>query len=320
MSKKGWLAAASVTAGALAAAAAAENKRRRRDDEKYPCPGTMVRVDGKKMHIRICGEGDRTIVFLPGLGTACPSLDFYPLASRLTSFRCAIPEPFGYGWSDPTRKPRTVENIVAELREGLAAAGVLPPYLLLGHSVAGLYLRWWACRYPDEISGIIGDDPSVPEQAKEKEMMEMLPDHGLAGLKLNACAALSPLGAARISALLSPEPAYLSGGDISQLGAAKYCYIRTWNGPVVRSEYRNFARNARLADEALPACPVLVFVATGAQSCTQLKFASGFSWVEAHERIAAQAGRGRCVELPGSHYLHWQFADRMAREITDFFR
>lgn len=304
----------------LAGIAAAEQVLRYRDDKEYPAPGCLVNVDDKRMHIRICGEADKTLVFLPGLGTAVPSVDFMPLVQRLDqNFRCVIPEPFGYGWSDSTSEPRTVENIVSELRRGLREAGVQPPYILLGHSASGLYMRWWACQYPEEIEGLIGDDPSLPEQVHEPELSITGPSHGLGALGLKALPYLAPLGLGRARTHFSMKLPYLTGGDPRQLGAVQARAARCWNGKPILSEREHFRANAEAAGRDFPACPILVFVANGPLSGGQMKFKSGFSWVAQHEKMAEQAMRGKCVTLPGGHFLHRQYAAEMAGEIISFF-
>ena len=208
-----------IAAAILAALWLLERALRAHTKKKFKPAGQFVDVNGRKMHVRVYGEGARTIVFLPGLGTASPDADFLPLTRRLTEYRCVVPEPLGYGFSDDTDTPRTVEHIVDEVRAGLSAAGIRPPYLLLGHSVAGLYIRWWACRYPGEIAGLIGDDPSLPEQVDVPEISSHLPDHGVMLALFKFGGALNRLfGLGRLRTRLFPAEAfYMTGGDMSLL-------------------------------------------------------------------------------------------------------
>lgn len=296
-----------------------EKHRLKRDAEKFPCSGQRVDVNGRRMHVCASGEGERTLVLLPGLGTYADWIDFLPLTRRLPDFRCVVPEPFGYGWSDDTPEPRTVKNIVDEVRAGLRAAGFEPPYVLLGHSIAGLYVRWWACEYPDEVAGIIGDDPSLPEQANEPEAMKELPDHGVLLALLKLACALRPLGLGRLCTRLSPAyTVYMTGGDLAQLPAAQALAAAKWLNRDVLGEYVHFRENAAVADMRFPSCPMLMFVANGPASCESLEFKSGFSWVKAHQQTAERAG-GKCYVLPDGHYLHWMFPDEMTRHIREEF-
>ena len=57
--------------------------------------------------------------------------------------------------SDAVPMPRTADAIVAELHELLAAAHVAGPYVLVAHSLGGLFARLYASTYPDEVAGMV---------------------------------------------------------------------------------------------------------------------------------------------------------------------
>ncbi|MCL2170669.1 MAG: alpha/beta hydrolase [Defluviitaleaceae bacterium] len=108
------------------------------------------------MHIRQMGTGANTIVLLPGLGTPLPSVEFAPLMRELSKkHTVCVVEIFGYGHSDSTDSPRTNENHVDEIREGLKMAGLQPPYVLMPFSCTGIYSEYYAAKYPSEIAGLI---------------------------------------------------------------------------------------------------------------------------------------------------------------------
>ena len=118
--------------------------------------GQMVKVDGKKMHVYSMGSGEKTIVLLPGFGVALPSADFGPLMRELSKeYTVVCVEYFGTGFSDPTDSPRTNENLTGEIRNALSQAGFKPPYILMPHSVSGVYSEYFAANYPDEVSAIV---------------------------------------------------------------------------------------------------------------------------------------------------------------------
>lgn len=94
--------------------------------------GQYVTVNKHQMSLKILGNGDHTIVLLPGLGTTAPILDFMPLAEDLAKEnRVVIVEPFGYGWSDITSDERTLENEVDEIRTALHSAELNGPFIIL---------------------------------------------------------------------------------------------------------------------------------------------------------------------------------------------
>jgi pimeloyl-ACP methyl ester carboxylesterase len=67
-------------------------------------------------------------------------------------------EYFGIGFSSETSKPRTVENYVKEIRTALTKAGFTPPFILMPHSISGVYSEYYAAEYPEEVEAIIALD------------------------------------------------------------------------------------------------------------------------------------------------------------------
>lgn len=118
--------------------------------------GQMVEVNGSKMHVYSIGNGTETIVLLPGLGVALPSADFGPLMRELSEHYTVVAvEYLGIGFSEETTAPRTNENYINELRAALDKGGYKPPYILMPHSISGVYSEYYAAKYPEEISSII---------------------------------------------------------------------------------------------------------------------------------------------------------------------
>lgn len=65
-------------------------------------------------------------------------------------------------WSDLAETDRTVENIVREMRAALSKADIQGPYILMPHSVSGIYSMYYADQYPEEVKAVIGIDPTLP--------------------------------------------------------------------------------------------------------------------------------------------------------------
>jgi pimeloyl-ACP methyl ester carboxylesterase len=281
----------------------------------------MVTVKGRKMHILELGGTGPTVVMLPGLGTAAPAVDFSSIADLIAAggVRCVIPEPFGYGWSDDTDEPRTVANIVDELREGLALAGFSGSYYLFVHSISGIYMRFWADRFPDGLLGIIGDDISLPEQFRQPELAFSQPDHGIFRVIYSIRRAANGAGIGRLWGLCSPTLRSAAGGDAYKLRILQALSVRNQNSNAVRDETRRMAENAaKVENLALPRCPLLLFTSGGSRSCASIRCKSGFSWIEAHQALADAVPGSVCSVLPGPHYLHWKFAYVMAEQALIF--
>lgn len=130
--------------------------------------GELIDVNGKNMHVYSMGNGEKTIVLLPGFGGPLPSADFEPLMRELSKeYTVVCIEYFGIGFSDEIDTPRTNENYTQEIRTSLSKAGFLPPYVLMPHSGSGIYSEYYASLYPEEVSAIIMLDTTSSAEVGE---------------------------------------------------------------------------------------------------------------------------------------------------------
>ncbi|MBO2533307.1 MAG: hypothetical protein CW342_10555 [Thermoactinomycetaceae bacterium] len=65
-----------------------------------------------------------------------------------------------------TNREQTVENIVQEIRHALKEADIQGPYILMPHSISGVYSMYYANTYPDEVKAVMGIDPILPQALK----------------------------------------------------------------------------------------------------------------------------------------------------------
>jgi pimeloyl-ACP methyl ester carboxylesterase len=131
--------------------------------EQYPPPGQMVEVGGYRLHINCQGEGSLTVVIEAAGGDS--SLSWDQVQQEVAKFtRVCTYDRAGLGWSERSPKSRTAQTVVQELHSLLTNAGIEGPYVLVGHSIGGLYVRLYAHRYPDEVVGMVLVDASHEEQ------------------------------------------------------------------------------------------------------------------------------------------------------------
>lgn len=120
---------------------------------------TRVTVDGRSMRMLVTGSGASTVVLENGLGG---SLELWgkvqPEVSRFA--RTVSYDRAGAGLSDSGPLPRDGRRISTELRRALQAAAIAPPYVLVGASLGGPYVRIYAGLYPDDVAGIVLVDPT----------------------------------------------------------------------------------------------------------------------------------------------------------------
>jgi pimeloyl-ACP methyl ester carboxylesterase len=138
-----------------------------------PPLGRRYEVGGRRLWLHRSGAGSPSVVFLPGAGAV--GLDYWNLHRRAAELTTSVLyDRAGTGWSDRVELPRTSAEVTDELRDLLRSAGVPAPYLLVGHSLGGLYARHYATRFPDQVGGLVLMDPDhedyhahMPRQLRE---------------------------------------------------------------------------------------------------------------------------------------------------------
>ena len=101
-------------------------------------------------------NGKHTIVGMSGQGVNTYSLGIKAVTDQFSyDNRIAIVDRAGYGLSDSTNIPQTLDQVVNDYRTALKKAGCNGPYILLPHSMGGLYATYWQSLYPEEIEAML---------------------------------------------------------------------------------------------------------------------------------------------------------------------
>ena len=102
-------------------------------------------------------------------GIECGAASLANLAEAIQGFACTvIYDRAGSGQSDPAPTPRTAQDMANDLAALLAEAQIPAPYLLVGHSYAGLPLRLFATQHRSQVAGMVLLDASHPDQARRQ--------------------------------------------------------------------------------------------------------------------------------------------------------
>lgn len=132
----------------------------------FPPPGKMVDVGGRRVQLSCQGTGVPTVVFEAGLSID-GSLGWSPVQGRIAAHTraCAYSRP-GLMWSDPSDAPPGGSRVAIELHSTLVNAGEHGPFVLVGHSLGGLYVMSFTRYFGSEVVGLVLVDPSHPEQVE----------------------------------------------------------------------------------------------------------------------------------------------------------
>ncbi|MEV6227544.1 alpha/beta fold hydrolase [Saccharopolyspora shandongensis] len=121
--------------------------------------GSRYEVSDGAMLLHRSGTGGPPVVFLAGGGMS--GLYYWNVHNLVAEFTTSvIYDRLGTGWSDVVDLPRSGTQVTDDLHELLRAAAVPGPYVLVGHSLGGLYARLYAKRFPGDVAGAVLLDPT----------------------------------------------------------------------------------------------------------------------------------------------------------------
>lgn len=122
--------------------------------QRYPPPGRLIDVGGRKLHLHCTGSGSPTIVLMAGGGAF--SIDWALVQPRVAGItRVCSYDRAGLAWSDPGPADETVEQTIADLRALLRAGGEKGPYVLVGASVGGIFIRAYQRTFPEDVAALV---------------------------------------------------------------------------------------------------------------------------------------------------------------------
>lgn len=143
--------------------------RERRQFVAHP-PAERIDIGGRKLHYWLEGKQHDAPTVILEAGAGSNSLDWSVAQPKISEYaRTLAYDRAGLGWSDPADDGRKPENIVSDLKALLNALGEKPPYVLVGHSFGGLYVRKYAETYPDEVAALVLVDSSHPQMLKDED-------------------------------------------------------------------------------------------------------------------------------------------------------
>ena len=126
---------------------------------------TTSSLDGRNVEHIVAGHGAPAVVFENGLGGRLQWwAKVIPVVAQETTVFAY--NRAGTGTSTEASGPRDGNAITEELRRNLREKGIPPPYVLVGHSLGGLYMQLYARRYPEDVAGLVLVDSTHPEQLK----------------------------------------------------------------------------------------------------------------------------------------------------------
>ncbi len=295
----------------------------RRDAQQYPPPGQLVDVGGFRLHLYCTGSGSPTVVLEAGLGDGSFIWGRVQPAIAQHTRVCSYDRP-GLGWSDFVSQPFRRQAIAENLHRLLVQASIPGPYILVGHSIGGIYIRAFTQKYPKEVAGLVFVDSSHENQTSRLEMRGMSASR-LLDVMLSVCDLLAPTGLFRLvgvsNALIEGTglPTDLQAAAIATLNRNDYC--RT-----VANEMRTSDKdtNLRLGPPSLGDIPLIVLVAGGYPEVNQQGRSPDSErmgwreWLTIQDELSALSTQGKLLIVENSsHYIHLDRPEAVIEAILE---
>lgn len=128
------------------------------------CQERIVSVGSRQYNVFTKGIEKRSarepvLVFESGMGVGLKNWD--KIIDQIAQFAPVFAyDRAGIGKSEKAYQLPTPQLVSEHLHSILKSLNIHPPYILVGHSLGGLYARGFAGHYPDEVSGLVFIDPA----------------------------------------------------------------------------------------------------------------------------------------------------------------
>jgi pimeloyl-ACP methyl ester carboxylesterase len=120
--------------------------------------GQLVDVGGRRLYLQCEGSGSPVVILQAGLGGSSTSWERIQPAIAATTTVCSY-DRAGHDRSDDAPALQDANAIARDLHDLLTKAGIAGPYVLVGHSSGGPYVRVFTAAYPDDVVGMVLLDP-----------------------------------------------------------------------------------------------------------------------------------------------------------------
>lgn len=138
--------------------------------------GELVDVGGRRLRVVCEGPKEARPTIWLEHGAFGAATDWVAVQRKLAAkgLRSCAYDRAGLGYSDPGPKPRDGDAALADLERLMAAVGDSGPYVLVGHSMAGLHVRRFATAHPEKTVGVVLVDATTPEAIDDPRTRKFL--------------------------------------------------------------------------------------------------------------------------------------------------
>jgi pimeloyl-ACP methyl ester carboxylesterase len=271
----------------------------RRDAARFPPPGRLVDVGGRRLHLLRIGDGRPTVIFEASMLSNSVSFTEARAAIARRTRICSY-DRMGTGWSDAGPATISIGALADDLDRLLDRAVASPPYIVEAASIGGVVAELYARRHPERVAGLVFVD------AGHSAVLEAIASRVTATVTAEAC--LLPL-AARLGLLRAIDPLGLRrapAGDDAMWRIYRVEPMTTFCG-IVRSRATTL-QEFREAPPLRADVPLTVLTAESTEGLIPFGFtdqANGLArdWRGLQQQLSRRSSRGTWRMVAGSDHL-----------------
>lgn len=148
---------------ALGVAVWLEARRTQYLTRHYGPPGELVDIGSHRLHLYCEGAGSPPVLLDAGSGLAYTNWSaVQPALGRVTRV-CSF-DRSGLGWSELGPRDPSANQATEELALLLEASGISGPWVVVGHSLGGLYAQQLLNLHPELVAALVLVDPATEDQ------------------------------------------------------------------------------------------------------------------------------------------------------------
>jgi pimeloyl-ACP methyl ester carboxylesterase len=303
----------------LTAGAVYQWRSERRDAGRFPPPGVLVDVDGRRLHVVCIGAARPdvpTVIFEPsGFGDALSfkvAREAIAARTRVCSYDRA-----GTGWSDPGPPAMPTDVLVRDFERLLLRMAIPPPYIVVSSSIGGLTTELFARRHREQVAGLIFLDAANSDTAGRLAWLAS---------KTNITLACSARWVARFGILRLADPfqfrRQIPTDDAARAIAQIYSVERMAALCGMARGLPAGVQELRAAPPLAPDVPLTVLSAASLEGLLPPRLAAlrgradalRNDWLAGQQQFARRSTRGTWRVVPGSGHL---IAGSQPRVVTE---
>jgi pimeloyl-ACP methyl ester carboxylesterase len=161
------LSAVSVAVAAGVASSVYQRVGDARDRRRFPPPGRLVDIGGRRLHLVTEGDGSPPVVIIPALSSSVAQwFRVQRDAADVAKTTVCVYDRADIGWSDRPRHRPGFDAMADDLHALIKSAGIETPCIVAGHSIGGVIARRFQARHPGDVAALLFLDSSHEEQAR----------------------------------------------------------------------------------------------------------------------------------------------------------